>query len=379
VRIFLPILGLLVLIGGLAAIKGKQIANLIKAGETFAKVGPPPESVSSDVARQLSWEGTLTAVGSIAAVRGVAVSSEGPGVVKRIAFESGNVVKAGQVLVELDTSVERAQLANAEARRDLAQLTVTRTRSLFAGKVVTQQQLEGDEAQLKTASAEVETLKAQIARKTVRAAFAGRLGIRAVNLGQYVGPGVTLTTLEALDSVFVDFTLPQQALGSIDVNMPVHVTVEGEHGLSADGKVAAIDPSIDQTTRTIRVRAGVPNTDQKLRPGMFAAVTVMLPQRASTVGIPATAVVHATYGDSVFVVEPAPPADSATKGNIKLARQQFVKLGESRGDFVAVLDGVTNGQELVTAGAFKLHNGSKIAIDNSIKLNPQVAPTPPNR
>jgi membrane fusion protein (multidrug efflux system) len=379
VRIFLPILGLLVLIGGLAAIKGKQIANLIKAGETFAKIGPPPESVSSDVARQLSWEGTLTAVGSIAAVRGVAVSSEGPGVVKRIAFESGNVVKAGQVLVELDTSVERAQLANAEARRDLAQLTVTRTRSLFAGKVVTQQQLEGDEAQLKTASAEVETLKAQIARKTVRAAFAGRLGIRAVNLGQYVGPGVTLTTLEALDSVFVDFTLPQQALGSIDVNMPVHVTVEGEHGLSADGKVAAIDPSIDQTTRTIRVRAGVPNTDQKLRPGMFAAVTVMLPQRASTVGIPATAVVHATYGDSVFVVEPAPPADSATKGNIKLARQQFVKLGESRGDFVAVLDGVTNGQELVTAGAFKLHNGSKIAIDNSIKLNPQVAPTPPNR
>jgi membrane fusion protein (multidrug efflux system) len=379
VRIFLPILGLLVLLGGLAAIKGKQIANLIQAGATFAKVGPPPESVSSDVAQKLSWEGTLTAVGSIAAVRGVAVSSEGPGVVKRIAFESGNMVKAGQVLVELDTSVERAQLANAQARRDLAQLTVTRTRNLFAGKVVTQQQLDGDEAQLKTATAEVETLQAQIARKTVRAAFAGRLGIRAVNLGQYVGPGVTLTTLEALDSVFVDFTLPQQALGSIDVNMPVHVTVEGEHGLAADGTVAAIDPSIDPTTRTVRVRASVPNTDQKLRPGMFAAVTVMLPQRASTVGIPATAVVHATYGDSVFVVEPLPPADGAPKENVRIARQQFVKLGEARGDFVAVLDGVTDGQELVTAGAFKLHNGSKIALDNSIKLNPQVAPTPPNR
>jgi len=256
---------------------------------------------------------------------------------------------------------------------------VARTRGLFAGKVVTQQQLEADEAQLKTASAEVETLEAQIARKTVRAAFAGRLGIRTVNLGQYVGPGVTLTTLEALDSVFVDFTLPQQTLGSINVGMPVRITVEGEHGLNADGNVSAIDPSIDATTRTIRVRASVPNGEQKLRPGMFAAVTVVLPKRDSTVGIPAMAVVHATYGDSVFVVEPAPATGEAAPANVKLARQQFVKLGESRGDFVAVLDGVNDGQELVTAGAFKLHNGSKIAVDNSVKLDPQVAPTPPNR
>jgi membrane fusion protein, multidrug efflux system len=381
VRIILSIVGLVLVIGGLAAVKGTQIKNLIAAGEQFQKVGPPPEAVGTDVARELAWEGTLTAVGSIAAVRGVQVAAEAPGVVKRIGFESGAVVKAGQVLVELDTSVERAQLATAQSRAELAELTAKRTRVLFSNKVTTQQQLEADEAQLKTALAEIDTLQAQIARKTVRAAFPGKLGIREVNLGQYVSPGVRLTTLDALDSVFVDFALPQQVLSSLAVGMPVRITVEGESGVNGEGKISAIDPGIDEVTRTIRVRASIPNTKGELRPGMFAQVAVVLPKRDAQVGIPATAVVHATYGDSVFVVEPLPTeqAVEGTPANVKIARQQFVKLGEARGDFVAVLDGVKSGQELVSAGAFKLRNGAKIAIDNTIKLDPSQTPSPQNR
>ncbi len=385
-RYLVPILGLILLLGGLGAIKFTQISTLMDAGAAYAKAGPPPLAVSTDVARELNWEGTLSAVGTIAAVRAVAVSNEAPGVVKRILFESGAMARAGQVLVELDSSVEKAQLATALARQQLAEQTAARSASLYERKAYSQAQQENDAAQLQAANAEVDALRAQIERKTVRAAFAGRLGIRAVNLGQYLSPGTTLTTLDALDSVYVDFTLPQQALQSLKPGLKVRVSVEGEQGVTTEGAIAAVDPSLDATTRSVRVRASVPNEEQKLRPGMFANVSVVLPERASIVAVPQTAIVHAPYGDSLFLVEPLKEQPNAPTGGaekdatpVQQVRQQFVRLGEQRGDFVAVIDGVKVGQQVVSAGAFKLRNGATITIDNKIKPDPKVDPRPENR
>lgn len=380
VRYIVAILGLLLVVGSLVGIKTAQISSLIQAGEAFAKAGPPPEAVSTDVARDLSWEGTLSAVGSIAAARGVAVSNDAPGVVKKIHFESGAVAKPGQVLVELDTNVERAQLGTLQVRLKLATQNLTRTRSLFASGGVSQSQLDNDESQVEAASAELEGLKAQIERKIVRAAFAGRLGIREVNLGQYLSPGTTLTTLEALDSVYVDFTLPQQALHSLQTGQKVRIDVEAERqaagGLVTEGVIAAIDPSLNAATRSIKVRATVANKDQKLRPGMYANVSVLMPKSENIVAVPTMAVLHAPYGDSVFLLEPANAKDGQ---GVRTVRQQFVKLGEERGDFVAVLDGVKANQELVVSGSFKLRNGAKIVINNKTKPDPQVAPKLENR
>jgi membrane fusion protein (multidrug efflux system) len=373
VRYVVAVVGLLLLVGALAGVKYAQISGLMKTGKEMQKAGPPPESVSTGVSREESWEGTLSAVGSIAAAKGVSVSNDAPGVVSRISFESGAVVKEGQVLVELDTSVERAQLASAVVRRDLAQLTVNRSRTLVAQKAIAEAQGDADEAQLKSSATDVGALQAQIKRKIVKAPFAGRLGIRAVNLGQYLSPGTPITVLEAIDSVFVDFTLPQQRLADLKVGTPVRVTTEAG-GFSATGSIAAVDPSVDAATRAVKVRATVPNKEEKLRPGMFASVTVVLPDAPKRVIIPATALVHASYGDSIFFVE-----DSKDNPGKKVARQQFVKVGEARGDFVAIMDGVPAGREIVTAGAFKLRNGSSVVVTPDVKPAPQLNPHPQNR
>ncbi|MBV9949958.1 MAG: efflux RND transporter periplasmic adaptor subunit [Myxococcales bacterium] len=316
-------------------------------------------------------------------MKGVDVSNDAPGVVSRIHFESGALVQEGQVLVELDAKVERAQLASARARQELAEVSAKRSRTLAESRSIAQSQLDGDESTLKGAAADVSQLEAQIARKVVRAPFAGRLGIRQVNLGQYLPAGTTLTVLEATDSVYVDFTLPQQRLPDLRVGTPVRVRIEGSESEVA-GAVSAVDPSIDAATRSIRARASVPNKDEHLRPGMFVNVTVVLPQTGSVVAVPAMAVVHASYGDSVFVVEDARDAEGTPPGEpaaprSKVARQQFVRLGETRGDFVAVVDGVKEGEEVVTAGAFKLRNGARVTIKNDVKLTPELLPRPENR
>ncbi|HKO53544.1 MAG TPA: efflux RND transporter periplasmic adaptor subunit, partial [Polyangiaceae bacterium] len=363
--------------------KFSQISSLMAMGKEFEKSGPPPESVGSGPSKKQTWQAELTAVGTIAPVRGVALSNDAPGVVSKISFESGALVKQGQVLVELDTSVERAQLASAAVRRELAAANVKRTRALIKDQLTTQIQVDADESAVKSAATDAQTIQAQIARKVVRAPFAGRLGIRAVNVGQYLNPGTTLTVLQAIGAVYVDFSLPQQRLGTITVGMPVKVQIEGSSGPAQDGVIAAVDPTIDSATRMMKLRATVPNAADKLSPGMFAKVAVQLPDQGEVVTIPLTAVVHASFGDSVFVVEDkkadAPGARTSPKGQtIKNARQQFVRLGQARGDFVAVLDGVTDGQELVTAGAFKLRNNSPIVVDNSVKTDPQLNPQPEN-
>jgi membrane fusion protein (multidrug efflux system) len=307
--------------------------------------------------------------------------------VQRIAFESGDVVREGQVLLELDSRVERAQLASTVSRRELAEINARRTSHLITTGAVTQAQFDNDDYALKTSVKDVTALQAQIDRKTVRAPFAGRLGIRGVNLGQYLNPGTRITVLEAIDSVFVDFTLPQQNLADVKVGMPVRVTISGAtgaNGAPADGVIRAIDPEVDSATRAIKLRASVPNHDEKLRPGMFASVAVLLPTKSVGVSIPATALVHAAYGDSVFVVEDRKDEtghllQGESGKPVQVARQQFVKTGEVRGDFVAILDGVAAGTTVVTAGAFKLHNGSPIVVDNTVALGASLTPHPDNR
>lgn len=377
--------GILVLIvGGLIGIKFGQISMLMKSGKVAEQLGPPPEAVSTSPVKEDVWEDTLSAVGSVVAAKGVALSSEVPGVVTAIRFESGAQVKAGQILLELDSSVERAQLASAMARRELAALNTGRSRQLAQQAAIPRSQLDGDEAQLKTSRADLSALQAQIERKTVRAPFSGRLGIRAVNLGQYLNPGTQVTTLESLDVVFVDFTLPQQDLADVATQTPVRVALSGEKNTTFEGAIAAIDPAIDPLTRSVRLRASIPNKQELLRPGMFVSVSVVKPQKNKVLAAPATAILHASYGDSVFVVEDRrDKAGQVVQGSdgkpAKVARQQFVRLGAARGDYVAILDGVKSGQELVSMGAFKLRNGVGIAIHNEVQPSFSTQPQPENR
>ncbi len=377
-------LGLFTLVAGLAGVKAAQIGSLIKMGETMKKMGPPPEVVSTAVAQVQNWDDTLSAVGSISAAKGVALSNDAPGVVSRINFESGKAVKAGQVLLELDTKVERAQLASLQSRMELAKLNLERTRALNTSGSVAKSQLDSEEAQLKTAIADAQAIEAQISRKIVRAPFTGRLGIRQVNLGQYLNAGSTITVLDSMESVFVDFSMPQQVLLALKVGIPVRMSVQGAENEELTGSITALNPEVDATTRSIKVRASVANTDGKLRPGMFANVKVELPKGDSQVIIPATAVIHASYGDSVFVIQDRKDekTGAVVKGPdgkpVKEARQQFVRLGEARGDFVGVLDGVKAGDEVVTAGAFKLRNKSGVVINNSVQPPAQLNPRPSN-
>lgn len=383
-RWILTILGIVVTIGALAAVKGAQIGKLIAYGAEAEKNGPPPEAVATAVADEQAWEGTLTAVGSVATAKGVALAADVAGVVTRVAFESGDTVKQGQVLVELDAKVERAQLASALARKELATTTIGRTRALAAKGAISQSQLDADEAALQTATTDVEALQAQVAKKTIRAPFSGKLGIRTVNLGQYLQPGTSVAVLETIDAVHVDFSLPQQRLAEVTVGQPVRITLEGSGAAPLDGTIAAVDPNVDPVTRTIKLRADVANKTEGLRPGMFVQVTVVMPDKRKSVTVPATAIVHAPYGDSVFVVEDRKadtPGEATTPDGkpVKLARQQFVRVAASRGDFVALLDGVTKGQEIVTAGAFKLRNNATIFVDNTKQPTPQLDPKPENR
>jgi membrane fusion protein, multidrug efflux system len=255
-------------------------------------------------------------------------------------------------------------------------VNVGRTRSLVATDALPKAQQDNDEAVLKTSHADLNALEAQIARKVVRAPFSGRLGIRQVNLGQYLNSGTPIAVLEATETVFVDFTLPQQRLPSLSVGMPVQVTIEDSSLAPTAGKVTAIDPAIDATTRSIKLRATIPNGEGKLLPGMFASVSVLLGAQHQYVTVPLSSVVHASYGDSLFVVEDKVDDGAAPK---KVARQQFVRLGESRGDFVAVLDGIKGGEEIVTEGAFKLRNGAAVVIHNDVQPKAELSPHPENR
>jgi membrane fusion protein, multidrug efflux system len=370
-RYIVVLLGVIVLIGGLGSLKAAQIKTLITYGQSAAAAGPPPEVVGTIQAKEETWENRLFSVGTIATARGVTVSNDAAGMVKAIKFESGQKVRKGQVLVELNRRVELADLASAQARYHLAHLSAERSRNLFKENAVPRTQLDNDESNLRSATGSAASLQAQIARKVVRAPFDGRLGIRQVNLGQYLKPGTPITTLESTGGDYVDFTLPQQDLPRLAVGMLVHIN-ETSSGPRAEATIAAIDPALDSATRSARVRAAMAK-ETGFGPGMFVNVAVVLPEKRKVVLVAATSLVHASYGDSIFVAE-----DVAGSPH-KTARQQFVKPGEARGDFVEILEGVKPGDEIVSQGAFKLRNGVPIAVNNSIKIGLELAPRPENR
>jgi membrane fusion protein (multidrug efflux system) len=366
----------LLLLVALGVIKFSQISRLIHAGAAAKKAGPPPEAVSTRNAERATWELTLHAVGNVVSAKGVAVANDAPGVVSAIRFDSGDTVKQGQVLVQLDASVERAQLASIRARRGLAETSLARSRQLTATGVLSQSQLDADAAAAKGLAADEAALAAQIDRKVIRAPFAGKLGLRQVNLGQYLAPGTTIAVLESADADYVDFTLPQENLALLHVGMKVRATPEGAKE-PVEGTISAVNPTVDPVTRNVVVRARFPPANSPLRPGMFLSVAVVLPEEKQVIAVPATAIVHASYGDSVFVVADKRAEDGKPR---KVAVQKFVKVGDSRGDFVDVLSGLEPGEAVVSSGAFKLRNGLPVAIDNTHAGEPpKLAPNPPNR
>jgi membrane fusion protein, multidrug efflux system len=382
-RYVLTILGILLIVGTLAAIKGLQINSLMAHGEKAAAAGPPPETVGSAPAEEQRWTSSIDAVGSVSSAQGLSVSSEAAGRVARVHFDSGDTVRRGEVLVELDASVEQAQLASVLAQKQLAETELARTRALLAAGAVPEAEADADRASAKGLAADAAALRAQIAQKTIRAPFAGRLGIRQVNVGEYLSAGTPVAVLETTDETFVDFTIPQNLLSKVSVGMPVKITwgVDPERHLT--GKVQAVSPALDATTRSVQVRAGFPDQDE-LSPGMFVEVAVVLPAKSKTVVVPATAVVHASYGDSVFVVEDKKPDDPGMRETpdgkpVRVARQRFVRTGRARGDFVEILEGIGPQAEVVTAGAFKLRNGAPIVIGDRVEAEAKLEPKPENR
>lgn len=365
---------LIVVIAALAGVKIKQIKQLIGFGEQMQAAGPPPESVGSSVAESKAWESTLSAVGSISGAQSVQVAAETPGTVVKINFDSGQVVKQGQVLVTLDSRAETAQIRALQSRAALAKSNLARAKQLLDVGAIPRAEYDTAESELATAESAQASLNAQIGQKTVRAPFDGRTGIRAINVGQYLAPGTMITTLESQGGMYVDFSLPQEDLAMIAVGNKVRIAVRGDTA-AIDGTITAIDPTVDAVTRNIKLRASVAN-DGKLRSGMYVTVQVVLPTQTSVVAVPLTAVVRATYGNSVFIVE---DGRSPMGEPIKVARQAFVKLGRARGDFVAVLDGLKAGQTVVSEGAFKLRNGAPIAVNNTVKPKAEVDPRPENR
>ena len=356
---------ILVLVG----IKGLQIRTMINAGKSFA---PPPESVSSAKVQASQWEASRSAVGTLVAVRAVTVASEVPGLVRRIGFESGAFVHRGEVLVELDSSTEQAQLAAAKADAELARATLERSRTLRASDYSSAADLDAADARAKQTTATVAQLQATIAKKTIRAPFDGRVAIRQVELGQVLSPGTLVASLQSIHPIHADFWLPQQALTDLASGMKVRLRTDVFPQQSWEGEVTTINPEVDVSTRNVRVRATFPNPDGRLRPGMFANVDVISPQKRSVVAIPSTAVIYAPYGDSVFALE---KKEGANDGAL-VARQKFVRLGERRGDLVAVISGLTAGETVVSSGAFKLRNGAAVVVRNDFAPAAELAPKP---
>jgi membrane fusion protein (multidrug efflux system) len=383
-RYVITIAALILVVGILAGIKGAQIKTLIGFGEQMQKMGPPPEAVNAAPVERQSWERTLEAVATVVSSKGVTLSNDSPGVVTKLNFDSGAKVKAGQPLLEIESSVERAQLNALRPRLVLANQSLERIKKLIGSGVSTQAELDAQESTVNGLVADMKAIQAQIERKTVRAPFDGKLGIRAVNLGQYLATGTTLTTLESTDGVFVDFTLPQQDLANLELGRAVRVRSDQGSKVLAEGKIAAIDASVNAVTRSIKVRASLPDAGAVLRTGMFVNAEVVVPEKADVVAVPVTSVIRAPYGDSVFVVEPKPSgAENAGPEGAQvaalMARQQFVRLGPTRGDFVAVEAGVDAGQKVVSAGAFKLRNQAPISIKNEVGAEAQLDPHPENR
>jgi membrane fusion protein, multidrug efflux system len=357
-------------IAGLGAVKFKQIQG---AAAQAAAMQPPPEAVTTIVAAAEPWPDTLPVIGTTAAVQGVTVAADLPGLVARIAFDSGRAVQAGDVLVELDTRQEQAQLAAAEAQRELARLNFERMQALVVDGAISKADFDQAAAEQKSTEARVGEIKASIARKTIRAPFSGILGIRQVNLGQYLSGGDPVVPLQALHPIYVNFGVPQQETARVRVGGSVTIVADELSGASFTGRVTAVDSVVNQATRNVQVQATVPNPDGKLKPGMFVQTSIATGATRSLVSLPASAIGYAPFGDSVYVLGDLKGPDGRTYRGVT---QKFVKVGPTRGDRVAVLSGVNAGDEVVTSGVFKLRNGAAVSVNNRVQPGNNPAPKP---
>jgi membrane fusion protein (multidrug efflux system) len=371
-RMLLMLTLTILFVGALGFVKFKQIQTAIAQGAAFQ---PPPEAVTTITAAQEQWPSTINAIGTVAAVRGVTVSADLPGIVDQVLFESGDAVREGQTLAILDTRQEQAQMAAAEAQRVLARLNFNRMQELLDQQVISKAEYDSATAQSRETEARVGEIRAAIERKTIRAPFSGILGIRQVNKGQYLAGGDPLVALQSLNPIYVNLGVPQQAIGQVRVGRSVRIATENLGNLAFDGRVTAIDSVVDPTTRNIQVQATLANSDGKLRPGMFVQTEMVLGANQPVIALPASAISYAPYGDSVFIVSDMKNDKGQTYRGV---RQQIVRLGPARGDQVAVLSGVTPGDEVVTSGVFKLRNGAAVQINNKVKPANNSAPKPEN-
>ena len=356
-----------VFLAGLGFVKYRQVKAAIAV---YASFQPPPEAVTTIVARQARWPATLSAIGTVAAVLGVTVSADLPGIVERIAFDSGEMVNEGDVLVQLATRQEQAQLAAAEAQGELSRVNLERMRNLKEERVVSQAEYDQAEATHKQADASAGEVRATIGRKTIRAPFSGVLGLSQVNLGQYLAAGAAIVSLQSLNPIYVNFAVPQQQVATLKVGTEVRVAIENAEA-ETSGRVSALDSVVDPATRNIQVQATFANINGKLRPGMFVQTHAMLGAGDAVITLPASAVNYAPYGDSLFVVgNLKDPRGDTYRG----VRQQFVTLGGSRGDQIAVLSGVKPGEEVVTSGVFKLRHNAAVFVNNAIQPGNNPAP-----
>jgi membrane fusion protein (multidrug efflux system) len=368
-RMVLMLVVAAVIIGGLGYIKLRQVQAAMKGGA----FQPPAEAVTTVIARQETWPSTLTVVGTMNAVHGVTVSADLPGTVDQINFESGKWVQQGDVLVQLDTRQERAQLASWESQLELAKINYERTERLAKEGVVSRSDYDKAQADQRQMEANVAEVRAIIARKTIRAPFSGVLGIRQANLGQYLAAGSPIVPLQSLNPIYVNFSVPQQHLGHVQVGQTVSISADDLPGMAFKGRVNALDSVVDQTTRNIQVQATLENPGNKLRPGMFVRVAVGVGVESTVFPLPASAISYAPFGDSVFIVTDMKGPDGQSYRGV---RQQFVKIEGARGDQVGVVSGLNQGDEVVSAGAFKLRSGSAVQVNNAIQPANNPAPKP---
>ena len=367
-RMILTLSVVFAIVGGLGFAKFKQVEAAIAKGASFQL---PPTAVTTVVAHQETWPSTLSVIGTVEAIQGVTVSADLPGTIDKIHFESGQWVREGDILVELDTRQERAQLASLEAQRDLAKINYDRAQELVKSGVISRSEYDNATAQQKATEAQVGDIRAAIARKTIRAPFSGLLGIRQVSLGQYLAAGQAIVSLQSLDPIYVNFGVPQQDTGKIVLGHVLRVTNSDLKSMAFSGRITALDSVVDEQKRNVQVQSILTNKGNKLRPGMFVQVELPIGQSRQVIPLPASAINYAPYGDSVFVISDMKDA----KGNsYKGVRQQMIKIDGSRGDQVGVVSGINPGDEIVSAGGFRLRNGAPVQVNNTIK--PENSPSP---
>jgi membrane fusion protein, multidrug efflux system len=350
-------------------LKALQIGKMMSTPQTM-----PPTTVSSASVEEEDWAPRLTAVGSVGAVQGAVISAELAGIVSEINFENGSEAKKGEVLMKLDASQEEALLRSAEAEAQLARTDLERSRDLAMKKVVSSAELDSAQSKFRRLNAVVDQMRSNIAKKSLIAPFDGQLGIRQVNVGQMINAGQQVVALTALDPVYVDFALPEQYLSKLAKDLEVTVRADAFPNRQFKGKLTAINSMVDSSTRNITVQATLENPDHALRPGMFAKVEVTLPEKHKTLVVPGSAISYAPFGDSVFVIDKK--KDEKTGKESQVIRQQFVRVGEARGDFVAITQGLKAGEVVVGTGVFKLRNGMTVTVNNDLAPKPQLNPNP---